>query len=396
MNISAVICEFNPFHKGHEYLLQKMRNEGVSHIIAIMSGDFTQRGDCAAMNKFARAKAAVLCGADLVIELPTVWAMSGAETFARGGVQIANSLNCVDSLFFGSECGDENQLIKISNFILEENEKIKEKIKTGNYYARAVTESVRETLGDEYADILMSPNNTLGIEYINALKKTESKITPKTIKRFGAEHNSDSAVYGIASASMIRNLINENLDNVKNYLPDACFEVLMEEISLKRASADISNIERAILGKLRTMNKEELSYIAGVNEGLENRIFDAIKTETSLNLTIEKIKTKRYIHARIRRILLSAFLGITRDFSEGSVPYLRILAFNEKGTELMKIIKKNSNLPMITKPSCEIQKLDSYGKSIFNINLIASDLYQLSTPDIQPCGLDFSIGTIKL
>lgn len=397
MNVSAIVCEYNPFHNGHAYHIKKTRDFGATHIIAIMSGNFVQRGDFAILPKLERAKMALLSGIDLVIELPVIWAISSAEFFANAAVKIADSLGLVDTLCFGSECNNIELLKKVST-ILEKKEiksLILQELKNGVNFPKARENVIRHIYGNELSDILSSPNNILAIEYIKSLNKINSSILPLTIKRICSGHDKKTIKNAISSASHIRDLIYNN-KKYSGLMPESAVEIVKKNIQELKAPANIYFVETAILSKLRTMNLKELSNICDISEGLENRIYKSIKNATSLDELFSLIKTKRYPLSRIRRIILNAFLGITKRDLNSNIPYIRILGFNENGKQLLKAIKENSNLPIITKGS-DILNLNESAKHIFALEQISTDLYNLATPRIQKCGLDVSqkIITIK-
>lgn len=390
MNVSVIISEYNPFHRGHEYLIKRAKDSGATHIIAIMSGNFVQRGDLAITSKYDRTKMALLSGVDLVIELPVIWALSSAEYFSDASIKIANSLGCINTLSFGSECGDIDSLKNLAEILNYNNvkAKIQEKMSSGINYPKARETTIEHLYGDKLSNILKSPNNILALEYLKSLNKLNSKIKPFTIARKGNNHDETILDSNFPSASYIRNLIYNNKD-YSNLLPKASSKILKENINNFKAPANIYSIQAAILSKLRTMNKNDLYNICDVSEGLENRIYKSIKVSKSLNELYASIKTKRYTLSKIRRIILCSYLGITKKDLKRDIPYIRILGFNSSKTELLKNIKKNSSLPIITKKS-DVDNLNSNSKHIFNLEVVSTDLYNLSTPQIQKCGLDIS------
>ncbi|MGN1123094.1 MAG: nucleotidyltransferase family protein, partial [Eubacterium sp.] len=284
----GIICEFNPFHKGHRHLIDTVKNDksiADNTVICIMSGNFVQRGELAICDKFTRAKTAIENGADLVIELPCIYSLMSAEGFAKYSVQILESTGVVDMLAFGAECDDISRLKATAAEIESKKEEIIREMKSGVSYPTARKNVISN-------DILDYPNNILAIEYI---KHTSLPCT--AVKRIGKGHDTDDNLY---SASAIRNQMS---------LDDIC--------SLK-------NCEKAVLARLRTMSREDFSKIEDVTEGLENRIYEAVKSSLSLDELYDSIKTKRYTHSRIRRIILKAYLGITEDYIFDA-PYIRIL-----------------------------------------------------------------------
>ena len=382
MRVNTVICEYNPFHNGHLYHIQDIKFHSNNPVVAVMSGNFTQRGDFALIDKFARAESAVRNGVDLVIELPTVYACASAGTFARAGEEIAEALGCADKLCFGAECSESALLKKTASrfFAPEFREKLISQMKSGEYYPRAVEKVMRELYSDEEADVVSKPNNILAIEYINALK--DSGIDFYVTERKGAAHDEKSASGNITSASYIRELLADG-KNFESFVPS------YNSADFK-STADINRLERVILYKLRSMSREEFAQLPDVSEGLENRLFDAAKASCSLSEFLETAKTKRYTMARLRRIVICALLSITADMTSFAVPYLRVLAFNENGAGIMKEIKKHGRLPLITNVADGYSALDYQAKRIFDVDLFASDIYSLATDMVKPCGEDFT------
>lgn len=396
MNVSAIISEYNPMHKGHSYQINKIKNSNDSLVISILGSNFVQRGDLAIMSKSARTKAALSAGADLVIELPVIWSCASAEKFAFGATFIADSMGCINSLNFGSESGNINELknaaLSIDSY--ETMELTRKLMKTGITFAKARQDAVLDIYGNGTATLLKKPNNILAIEYIRSLNKLKSNIVPETIKRFGAGHDSDVIKDGFCSASYIRKLIMNNDNKFYNYLSEDVANIIKEEIKAKAFPASIKKLETAILYKLRSMSREEILNLPDISEGLQNRIYSAIKTSTSLEELREKIKSKRYTMSRINRIIISAFLGITKEISEYSPQYIRILGFNNNGLKILKEAKYSCKLPIVTKYS-DIKNLNYKANRIFDIESISSDLYYLSTPDIKVCDYEKTFKIIK-
>lgn len=297
---TAVICEFNPFHNGHKYLLESAKNVLKEPIIAIMSGSFTQRGEVAVCDKFVRAKSALENGADLVLELPVVFSLSGAESFAKAGVAMAAAFDCTNHLAFGSESGDCELLKKSAKAVCDKNVQalVRDGMKSGGYYPRELENAVKAVFGNEVSSVLCEPNNILAVEYIKALIGTS--IEPFSVARTGVAHDSHIAGNEFASASHIREML-RNGENAKKYAPHIPDEITFSE-----------NLDRPLLYRLRTMTREDIAKLPDVGEGLENRIADvAMRCSTSAEIA-DFVKTKRYTHARIRRILACALLGIEK------------------------------------------------------------------------------------
>ena len=348
--ISGIISEFNPYHLGHQSLIVQTRQAGATHIVAIMSGNFVQRGEPACFDKWVRTKTALSAGVDLVIELPLPWAVSGAETFAAGGVSIANALGCVHQLSFGSECGDIEALSAVADILRTEqfSQALQVELQKGITFASARQAAMLSLTNQETASLLEHPNNILAIAYCNALKDINSTIRPFTIKRIGASHHDITLPpKKIASASQIRRMI-ERKKEYATYVPKETYPYLASAMQNKTAPASIQRLERAILAKLRTMTLQEFANLPDVSEGLEHRLYKAAKTAVSLTDFYAYVKTKRYTHARIRRITLCAFLNIQAAYTQTPPPYLHVLGFNQKGKELLSLIKQTAALPIIT------------------------------------------------
>lgn len=378
LSVFGVICEYNPFHNGHKYLLEQIKSDNNS-VIAVMSGSFTQRGDVAIADKFSRAETAVKYGADLVLELPTVYACAPAETFARGAVQVLRGTGVLDSLCFGSET-DDTELLKAAADIFEDERfktELKANMESGDYYPKAVEKAAETIHSQKLAKLLSTPNNILAVEYLRALRGTD--IGFKAVKRVGTNHDSDEISGEYTSASNIRSIIKQG-ESFSSFTPD--YEITNP--------ADFKNLERTVLYRMRTMNKDEIAALPDVKEGLENRIYDAVQTSGSLDELLDSVKTKRYTMSRLRRILVYALLGITADLPQTDAPYIRVLAFNKKGAELMSHIKKRSSLPLITNVSDGYNSLDDNAKRIFDIDIRATDIFNLATEKVGECKSDFT------
>lgn len=364
--VSAVICEYNPFHNGHRYQLEQMKKESDA-VICIMSGDFVQRGAAAIYDKFIRTKAALLSGADLVIMLPVVYSLSPAELFALGGVSLCDSLGAVDRLYFGTECGDISQLLKAAELLMNEPPQVSGEIQRllsgGKSYPAARAEAFSKFIDNS---ILGQPNNILAIEYIKALMRIKSSIKPIGIKRNSAGHH-DFEVHGsIASASAIRSLVSED-KAIEALVPDNAYELYKNA-----EKADTNNLSSILMYTLRTKSAQETAEINEVTEGLENRIISSVYHCAGFNGICEYVKSKRYTKSKISRILLSILLGIDKEMPKKAPEYIRVLGMNKKGMELLSDIKRKSALPVITKTADYKGFCDSFEKDIF-----ASDLYTI-------------------
>ncbi len=378
MKTAAIICEYNPFHNGHKYHIEQTKKLcGADAVIALMSGNFVQRGDAAIFEKTARANAAIRGGADLVLELPTVFAMQSAEFFAKHAVFILSSLNFIDFLSFGAEDNDAEKLCQIAEILADEpkefSETLKQKLEGGASFPVARQEALISILGKHIAKIISEPNNILAVEYLKALRKTESTIKPIAIERKGAHHNSQSPDSDIASASYIRTQILSGGD-AEQFIPSYCHEIFKNE-----KIHSIKNMEKSIIAEILKTPSGILSQISDVSEGMENRIKDKAAFYSDLASLADAVKTKRYTHSRIRRILLSAYLGITNEDRNQTAPYIKILAHNEVGQKLIREIKKTASLPLVRNTS-QINKLNSStAKAFWERERIFDMIYEMMT-----------------
>ena len=377
MSTAAIICEYNPFHNGHKFHIEETKRlTGADSVIAIMSGNFIQRGECAIYDKKLRAKAAILGGADLVLELPTVYACASAEFFALGAVRILNALGIVDTLSFGAETDEVASIMSLARLLAAEpkdfSDSLKKHSRNGLSFPASREAAVRDIMGDAGAEILSSPNNILGTEYCKALIKENSEIIPFAVMRKGAAHDTDRTNGEIASASHIRSIIYEQgFDKAKAFMPGFAAE-LFDVAPIH----SIKGMEKAIIAQLVKMPAEALKNISDVAEGLENRIKAAAFESDSLDELVDKIKTKRYTHSRIRRIVLSAYLGITDALRRSMPPYIKILDHNEKGQKLIAAAKKTSALPLVRNTSQLLKLKDSAAKEFWDREQVFDRIFE--------------------
>ena len=388
MKITGIICEYNPFHNGHLYHIRKTRENGATHIAAVMSGNFVQRGDTAIMDKLERARLAVRSGADLVIELPVQYSLASAENFASGAVHLLDSLGAVDELSFGSECGDTRKLLKAMETVdlaaLTHADEIKSIMEKGYTYPRALN-SVVNGYDPEAAAIIAGPNNTLAVEYLRALKRSGSAMEPFTVMREKAAHDGTEASDGFASASMLREMI-ENGESIDSFTTEEWAAAVRSAVK-NGETASMSRLERVILYKLRTCSVEEIAQICDVGQGLEHRIYGA-RMAGSLDELLFTVKTKRYTMARIRRIMLALLIGITKTDMEQLPPYGRILAFNERGREILARAKGSAMIPF----GSSIAKLSQLGDTaerFAELEIRASDIYGLALDTVTSAQKDY-------
>lgn len=388
MNICGIIAEYNPFHKGHKYQIEQSRKNGATHIAAVMSGSFVQRGEPAIFDKWTRARAALENGVDLVAELPAVYAVSSANRFAAAGVFLLNELQ-VNMISFGSECGDIDALRAAAAAVkkLENSDEFKEEHKKGISYPKALTNAIKD---DTAAQIISQPNNLLAIEYINAIEKINSSIIPFTVARMGALHDGEPCGE-FASASRIREYISSNMFSAAApYLPETTLSLYKAAIFEDCAPVTLKNMERAVLFKLRQMTTADFAVLPDVAEGLENRLYSAARFACNLSEFYESVKTKRYTMARIRRIVCAALLNITADMQSLAPQYIRILGANKRGFEILAAC--DTSLAHSPKFSDLYRSAEEYALT----DIAATDAAALGSPEIQPCGRDFVKNTIIL
>lgn len=406
--VLGIIAEYNPFHNGHLYHLENSKKlTGCDYTIAIISGNFTQRGSTSLIDKWEKTKAALLNDVDLVIELPVLYSISSAENFADGSVKILNSLGIVNYLSFGTETSNINALDKIAEILYNEPQGYKkilsDELKTGLSFPKARENALIKYLNDNsYLNILSSPNNILGIEYLKALKRQNSDIKPITISRTQVDYNSTEISNNIASATAIRNFIrNKNFNIIKNLVPESTYSVLMNNVKSGHIITDISMFEKEILYILRRMSIEEIATLPDISEGLEFAIKNAVNSCNSISELLNSIKSKRYTTTRIQRILLYALLGITKsdmEISKSSLPYIRVLGFNENGKKLVsEISKKNPNINIITSVKKFVDySIDDNLKLILSKDIFATNVYYSGFNGSYIGNLDYKNKIVKI
>lgn len=399
MRIAGVVAEYNPFHNGHARQLEltRARHTGgaATHIVAVMSGSFVQRGEPAVMPKFDRARAALAGGADLVLELPVPWCLSSAEGFAFGAISLLDSLGCVDLLSFGSEAGTLAPLSKVVTIMDTPRftTLLKYFMGSGIAFPEAQQKALAEIAGESTASVLGTPNNTLGIEYMKALARLGSSIQPFTVKREGCGHDSLAPIGDTASATYLRTLLlSDRLINALPYMPPSCAAVLSDSAQKQRVPADAVRMERAVLAHLRQMSVNDLRAVPGISEGLENRVYNAIRKAGSLTELEETIKTKRYPLSRVRRLIWSAYLGIPAGYATRRPPYARVLAANAKGKEILSAAKPT--VPLLYR-AAQVPKLSEECQALWALENRATDLYGLAFEKPLPCSEDYTVGLVR-
>lgn len=384
--VSGIIAEFNPLHSGHKYIIDSARGEN-NTVVAVISGNFVQRGDTAVISKQKRAEAALRCGVDIVAELPVLWSMSTAQNFALGGVWQLYSLGC-DEIVFGSECGDIEKLRSAADILCSDefSFKVAKKMSEGITFA-AARQAIALELGCD-PEVLRNANDNLGIEYITAAKRLNLPISFRCVKRVGADHDSSEIKDGYVSASFLREKLKSGEPGVaERYMPKALRGFIKNEYI-----SDIKRLENAVLAVLRTKTPEQLKELPDISEGIENKLFFSIRVATSLDELYNMIKTKRYTMARVRRLVLNAFLGVDKEFFMTTPPYVRLLGFSPKGTEHLKAVPSFS--PIVTR-AAEIKELDPACIKVFETECRASDLFNLSLSLPLECGSEYKSKLLK-
>jgi predicted nucleotidyltransferase len=406
MKVVGIISEYNPFHNGHKYHLEAAREAcGADYAVCIMSGSFVQRGEPAIYDKWSRAKMAVMNGADLVIELPVVYSCQPAEIFALGAVKILNAMGVVGYICFGSELGDTEALHKLAGLLHNEpdafRQLLKKQLEQGVSYPKSVSNALTEYSGpaggSSADDILQNPNNVLGIEYIKALMSLNSPIEPIAVKRIISGYNDLEIKSSIASATAIRNEIRCGgiTESVQLAMPSDSIDIISANMDSGKTPLYLKDFSDLLLYKLRVLDEAELRKYMNVREGIENRLKKYARTSSDVEELIEAVKTKRYTRTYIQRLLCHLLLDMKKHdialFKELEYPsYIRVLAFNEKGTALLKEVKKHSAYPVISKVA-DFQCQDERINRMFRYDLNATDIYNLGykAPEHKKGSLDY-------
>lgn len=387
LRAAGIIAEYNPLHTGHLHLLEEVRRllGGDAAVVCAMGGDFVQRGDFALLRRQARAAAAVRSGADLVLELPLPWAAAPAERFADGGVQVLLGTGVVDALAFGSECGDAAALGRVAAALLSEEfpPLLKQELGRGDTFAAARQRAVGRLTGPEDASLLSSPNNTLGVEYRKALLTRGAPLEVVTVPRRGAAHDAPGAPPGeAASAAAIRSLLRKKRrEEALAAMAPAMAEAYRAEEAAGRAPVFLENCERAVLSRLRRLEEADFAALDPGREGLYRRLYRASRTAVSVEALLAEAKTKRYPRARLRRMVLWAYLGLRPGELPETVPYLRVLAANGRGRALLARMRETASLPVLTKPAA-VDRLGPEARALLDLEARGADLYALAYPEL--------------
>jgi len=380
MKVVGLIAEYNPFHNGHQYHIEKAREiTGADAVVAIMSGNFVQRGTPSIMPKHMRAEAALKSGASLVIELPVCYATGSAEFFAYGAVSLLHKLGCVDAICFGSECGDMEPLCHLAKILCEEPEEYKSflnhYLRQGNSFPLARQKAIREYLkSDDINSILSEPNNILGIEYLKALYRLNSKIRPYTIKRVSSHYHDEALQEHYSSASAIRKAIStQEKWDLQSQIPKACIPLYKENYG---ACYPIVANDLSILLKYKLLQetKESLRTYVDISEELANRIFNNLNQYVSFEQFCDLLKTKEMTYSKISRALIHILLDIkTTDRNE--IEYARVLGFKAEALNVLSQIKKCASISLITKLATA-NDISITAKKMLDQDIYAANLYE--------------------
>lgn len=407
--VIGIVAEYNPFHNGHLYhIAQSKKITSSDYTICVMSGNFAQRGNTSLVNKWVKTEMALLNGVDLVIELPTIYATSSAENFAEGAIKILTSLGIISTLSFGTETADIGVLNKIAGILLEEPKQylaiLNHELKKGLSFPKARENALLMYLNDlqTYSGILSKPNNILAIEYLKAMRKYKSHMTPIGIKREKVYYHDVCVVDEYASATAIRELMKvKDFKEIKRVMPPRSYNLLREEFKKGNYILDLSKYEKEIIYILRKMSLQEISNLPDVSEGLENSLKNAAYSCNNLLDFLTIVKTKRYTQSRIQRILIYALLGITKkDMSNARKisPYIRILGMNEKGSYLLSYIAKNNpKLPLVTSVKKFMDECNNKVlKEMLEKDIFATNIYTLGYEYDSWANLDYTNKIITL
>ena len=386
MKTIGIVAEYNPFHTGHAWHIQetqRLLGEDAA-VVAVMSGNWVQRGECAVSDKWTRTGMALNGGADLVLELPTVWAAASAEGFARGATAVLGAAGVVDVLSFGSECGDIAPLKELARCLNSPgfSGALRRELDPQKTFAQCRRQAAARLLGPETAALLDAPNNNLGVEYLRFLPTGMEAVT---VPRRGPAHDGET-VEQFASASLLRRWLRAGeAERTFPFLP----------LLWKGEAADLKWCERALIARLRSMTLEQAEALPGSGDGLAARLLCAARQTADLEELYALTKTRTYAHARVRRLALCALLDLRRGDIPATPPYIRVLGFNPRGQALLRQMNERSALPVLVKPA-HIRRYSPEAQALFDLESRFTDLYSLCFPTPQPCGLEWTAGPVVI
>lgn len=397
MKVTGIIAEYNPFHNGHFHHIKTARTQSYAdYVVVIMSGDFTQRGIPALISKYERTKHALLAGADLVLELPMPYAVSSAEYFSLGSLSILDALGVVDTVCFGTEQDDLSSLINISHIISTEPEfyqtLLKQNLSKGYSFPKAQQEALQSYDKTLNLSLLASPNNRLGLEYLKALHRLKSNISPLPIKRLGQGYDettlSQDGETMFSSATAIRqfvtnhqsNLLTNNLESLKDHVPEFVWTDLKQNI--KQGTFLLpKDLDLLLHYKLLQETAESLQTYQDINEDIANKIINHLPAYTSFETFCSLLKSKDLTYTRISRMLLHVLLNLRKDDMDllttlSHIPYGRILGFRKQSSPLLHAIKENGSIPIISKLADASIILSPDAMHILNKNICSAHIYE--------------------
>jgi predicted nucleotidyltransferase len=378
----GIIAEFNPFHNGHKHFLETIKKEHSPNcIIAIMSGNFVQRGDLAIIDKWRRAETAVRNGVNLVIELPVPFAIQNAEVFASGAISIFSKLD-IQYLCFGTEADNINDIYDLSRILT--NESISFKISMNNYLKKGLSypKALSNSIGSNRYEKIFTPNNILAIEYIKSLIKNNYSIKPVNVKRIGSQYNSETLEKNFSSATAIRKeLLKGTPESIRQNVPSHSYEMIIEFFEKYSSFNSLDNLYKTLQYKAISMDKNSLLNIYDIKEGIENKILSNITNHNNINDLILSIKSKRYTYSRVRRILLNILLNLNYDFYDAlslkDINNIKVLSFDSSGQKFLK--QNKHNVTFITKKSdFKYNKASITDKKIYNLTDFSTKIYTLA------------------
>ncbi len=387
MKIIGIVAEYNPFHTGHAWHIQETRRQfrEETAVVAVMSGNWVQRGECAITDKWTRTEMALAGGVDLVLDLPTVWATASAEGFARGAIALLAATGVVDVLSFGSECGEIPPLRALARCLnsLDFSQALRRALGPKKSFAQCRRQAVEALQGPDTAALLDLPNNNLGVEYLRFLPPD---IEAVTIPRRGAGHDSPSEGDGFPSASLLRQrLRTEEVTGVSPFLP----------LPWKGEAADMKHLERALIVRLRSMTLAEAESLPDSGDGLAARLLCAARQTASLEELYTLTKTRTYAHARVRRLALYALLGLREADRPAVPPYIRVLGFTRRGRDVLREMNQRATLPFSVKPA-HIPRFSPEAQALFALEERFTDLYSLCFPTPRPGGLEWTTNPVVI
>ena len=387
MKIIGIVAEYNPFHTGHAWHIQETRRQfrEETAVVAVMSGNWVQRGECAITDKWTRTEMALAGGMDLVLELPTVWSTASAEGFARGAVSLLATTGVVDILSFGSECGDLPALRALAQCLNSPDfpQALRRELGPKKSFAQCRRQAASHLLGEDTAALLDLPNNNLGVEYLRFLPPDMEAVT---IPRRGAGHDSPAEGDGFPSASLLRQKLRAGeVTGVSPFL----------SLPWKGEAANMKHLERALVARLRSMTLAEAEALPDSGDGLAARLLYAARQTAGLDTLYALAKTRTYAHARVRRLALYALLGLREADRPAAPPYIRVLGFNRRGQDVLREMNRRATLPFSVKPA-HIPRFSPEAQALFALEERFTDLYSLCFPTPRPGGLEWTTNPVVI